>query len=181
MLRHPVVPTPYFARLAQETLLASNCCSEGKPRRCQHCFSLVTDKVAQELLAAEKAELAKAAARRQKKARKKSKIKNKQKEKLHLADEMPEEDAEDTDLAADEALNSGAGPSTSSNALASVQEVCSLPRAHCVDQTTVSSADADVEISIVLTRVFGRPSNTMLIGACAATILGLIVDVCLGC
>ena len=84
--------------------------------------------MAQELLAAETAELAKAAARRQKNARKKSRIKEKQKEQLHLAEEMPEEAAEDTDMAAEGASNGGAVPSTSSHALASVLEVWSLAR-----------------------------------------------------
>ena len=103
---------------------APSCCLEGKPRGCQHCCSLAADKAAQELLAAEEAKLAEAAAKRQKKAQKKSK--QKQKKQLHLAAEAPQEDAEDTDMAADKASNSGAAPFTDSNALASVQEVFPL-------------------------------------------------------
>ena len=87
---------------------APKCCSEGKPRLCQHCCSLAADEVAQELLAAEMAKLGEAAAKRQKKTQTRSK-KQEQKKQLHLASEVPQENV---DVAADKSPNSGAGPST---------------------------------------------------------------------
>ena len=175
MSRHPVLPTFCFARLAQETLLAPNHYFEGKSRRCQHRCSLV----------AEKAKLAVAAARRQKKAQKKSK--QKLKKELHLAAEVPhddieetvwtaaevpQEDAEDTVLAADEASNSGAGPSTASNALASAQEVCSLARVQCDRWSATLVADAEMEKVQVLARVARSPSLISLSGTVAVSTLG---------
>ena len=128
--------------------------------------------MAQELLAAEKAKLTKAAAKRQKKAQKKSRVNQKQKKQLHLAAEAPQEDSRDTDLAAEEASYSGAGPSTSSNALATAQEVCSLARVHCVDWSTVMNVDAEMGKGEVSARVARRPSILSLSGTWTVSRLG---------
>ena len=138
------------------TLQAPKSDSEGKSRQWQHCCSPDAEKVAQELLAAEKAKLAEAAARRQKKAQKKSK--QKRKKELHLAAEVPQEDAEDTVLAADKASNNGAGPSTSSD-VAPALEVWSLARGHCVGWSRVRNADAEIRGFVVLARVAGISIN----------------------